>query len=123
MRKSTVLPREAWASTLIGDVTRALGELAGGELSRAEIVSGVHECRAVLEQECLERIYTRLDVLRQAPMDREHYERTIDPQSLTHLHGPPALTVGGRELDEKVANAMVRAALRKATGEIGRAHV
>jgi len=103
--------------SMLGDVTRALGDLAASDMSKAELVSGINDCRAIIEHECLERIYTRLDVLRQAPGDREHYERTIDPQSLTHLHGPPALTAGGRELDEKVATALVRAALRKATGE------
>ena len=40
-----------------------------------------------------------------------------DPLSLTHLRGPKPLTAGGRQLDERIALASVRAALQKSTGE------
>lgn len=99
------------------DVCMLLGDLADSGASKAEMVHALGEARDVIHDEILQRIWTRMDILRQAPTDREFYERTIDPRAITHQRGPAPLTAGGRELDERVAANLVRNALRKATGE------
>merc|ERR1719199_847543 len=71
----------------------------------------------VLQSQVLDRIYTRLDVLRQVPQDRAAYGLTIDPQALTHRRGPLPFTQTGRELEERIAQAKVRSSLRSITGE------